>query len=866
MIKLNNKNIVSMMIIIVFLTSTVSSGNLGDVSNNITPNTLPSTLETCVLSPLTGALSFLSPSIENGANLAIKELNNQYPTFTWNINFYDTQFDPAVAATSMTQAVNDECVFVAGAAGSDQTMSAAAVANNSQVPLISYASTHPKLHTLNDHAVVGDEGYLWSTVPTDDHQSSAMSDIAKSRGYTTAAIIVRNDWSIMNETLTSAFTSNPNSGQVLTEVIYDPTNYNPATIVTQVKSANPDVVFLVSFKPDGSDLIVEMANQNLNIPIIGSDGISTDLIYNESPQTPAAMQNVTATTHGSIDSLSVNAFRQAYETEYLVQPGPFSASTYDAIWVGSLAVLAADSTAGPDIIKQLANTNFDGGLNHVKYDQEGFLLDSTFDILKAQIGNYARIAQWSNGEITTDSIHIFNNNDFLSLGLPGSGTIGDPYRIEGLNIFASSGRLIEISSTTDYFIIKNNILNGHRLTDEGIFLSDVQNGTISDNMIIGNFVGIFLSGSNNNTILNNTIAFGSDRGMFLDNSENNTISLNEIHNNQHVGIAVASGSDNNNVSKNVIYDNDLLGIEVSGSWNLITLNDFKDNNAGGGQGADSPGNNEFSFNFWSDWSGIGPYSLYFSTNQDNSPQVNPNHMFGLTLDIQTTTSTDGITSGMITISWSEIDDSVNHPVDYSVLYSINEGQTWQLVASDLSIFTYSFHTSIIPHGSNTLIRVIAEDEVGFTIMQDSESDYIIANVPHELSTLTFLTPEVDDVLKGTITISWTPVFDSWEHEVSYNLHYFKGIVDGNTIWEPLVSDLNVASYEWDTTSLEDGSYSLRIEVFSDTLGEDVVFGGSLKISNSPNVDSFVPFNTLNIAFLGLITAIILVRKRKPNYR
>jgi parallel beta-helix repeat protein len=67
-----------------------------------------------------------------------------------------------------------------------------------------------------------------------------------------------------------------------------------------------------------------------------------------------------------------------------------------------------------------------------------------------------------------DPIHILNDSAFGPTGynFPGTGTINDPYVIEGYNITSSTGPLIQIENTTKYFQLNNNILN---FTLEGTF-------------------------------------------------------------------------------------------------------------------------------------------------------------------------------------------------------------------------------------------------------------------------------------------------------------------------------------------------------------------------------------------------------------
>jgi ABC-type branched-subunit amino acid transport system substrate-binding protein len=286
-----------------------SEGN----NTNISTQVLPSTIEVCALVPLTGGLSSIVTPMTHSINLAVWELNAQYSSYNWNLTWYDTGTDPAITTTKMTQAVNDNCVFVVGAAGSTQTFAAASIATANQVPLISYASTSPDLPSFNDHAIANDEGYLWAIPPSGGREATAMADIAKVRNYTSAVSVVRNDWLAMKNLLNLRFTSDPYYGQMLDEIEYNSSTYDPASVVTQIASSNPEVIFLISLQSDGSELLVEMLNQNLNIPVIGWEGIGMDSIYSESPQTPAAMQNVTSVVPGYQDTTASSVYRNKYD-------------------------------------------------------------------------------------------------------------------------------------------------------------------------------------------------------------------------------------------------------------------------------------------------------------------------------------------------------------------------------------------------------------------------------------------------------------------------------------------------------------------------------------------------------------------------
>ncbi|MFX0051436.1 MAG: nitrous oxide reductase family maturation protein NosD [Candidatus Hodarchaeota archaeon] len=178
-------------------------------------------------------------------------------------------------------------------------------------------------------------------------------------------------------------------------------------------------------------------------------------------------------------------------------------------------------------------------------------------------------------------IIITNNNEFSLQGFPGSGTIDDPYRIEGFNITASDENSILITDTSAYFCVRSNFLNGLSLAISGIELHMVTHGTIGNNVIteyLGN--GIALSLSNNNTIVNNTVTNNNEDGIIFTSSHNNTISNNTVANNNEGGIDIWH-SRTNIISNNLVINNQ-GGIELRWSHRSTLSNNMVTNNSKSG--------------------------------------------------------------------------------------------------------------------------------------------------------------------------------------------------------------------------------------------------------------------------------------------
>lgn len=178
-------------------------------------------------------------------------------------------------------------------------------------------------------------------------------------------------------------------------------------------------------------------------------------------------------------------------------------------------------------------------------------------------------------DVTANSlnpIYIDNEGDFSSAGFFGSGTQTDPYLLTNFTIIASTDTLIYIEDTSAYFTIKNGTLNAITATQVGIYLENVTNGRIENNLIEKVTHGIHLRLSYNNTVANNTIKDCSNDGIQLTTrSSDNVLSLNAIYNCLWAGIRL--GGQNNTLTGNSIGHCSTFGILVScSSFNSLSDN------------------------------------------------------------------------------------------------------------------------------------------------------------------------------------------------------------------------------------------------------------------------------------------------------
>ncbi|MFW9843098.1 MAG: right-handed parallel beta-helix repeat-containing protein [Candidatus Thorarchaeota archaeon] len=169
------------------------------------------------------------------------------------------------------------------------------------------------------------------------------------------------------------------------------------------------------------------------------------------------------------------------------------------------------------------------------------------------------------------TITITTDSDFSTQGWPGDGSPSTPYIIESLEI-VSEGTCISISDTTAHFIIRNCTLSSPIAgVGTGIYLSNVNNGTVENCTISSLDIGINPTTSDDCTISNNTLANCSSRGIYVLSGDNCTIKENIVTNQSGYGVFL-NGPKYSLVEHNNISNCKDMGLGMGGLLN-ITVNE-----------------------------------------------------------------------------------------------------------------------------------------------------------------------------------------------------------------------------------------------------------------------------------------------------
>jgi parallel beta-helix repeat protein len=463
---------------------------------------------------------------------------------------------------------------------------------------------------------------------------------------------------------------------------------------------------------------------------------------------------------------------------------------------------------------------------------------------------------------SSNNNYIFENdiyNNSLSDNYGGILISGGGHKIINNSIFDNNHLGIYMYKTTTTLVSGNHIYGN---LDDGIYLSSyvtVSANTFERNLIENNGGGGLLIGSGHeNIIKNNIIVQNKGNGIWIINAiENeafgNILAFNSVnlylssyttYSNITNNIIYGSTSDGiylaNDVELNIIQNNTITlsydyGINIgwSAGANNITQNNFFDNNKNTyfaeSQAYDRENLSYFADNYWNDWTtpdsgGDGivdlPYQID-NSNQDLTPSTSPLHPDHHHLTFPTFTApASGIEyTLLLDISWLHTISYWAFPVTYSLYYSVDDGQSWVLIAEDIIETEYTWDTTEVSNG-NYLLKVVAEDSIGGSNVSILENQILVNNDPHQLSAPQFIAPTTQ-ILQGAVGIEWSQSVDNWLKPVNYTLYYSN---DGGTEWTILLDSSTSTTYIWDTTDLDNGNYLLKIvasagDLTSTTIGD-----------------------------------------------
>lgn len=335
-----------------------------------------------VMMPLTGALSNLGPTMEEGARLAVEEVNAANAGLRIQAHYEDDKTTDTAAITNTFNRLAGLGITAAvGPCCSGVTASILDLAVQNQIVVSTPSATSPALTLERDN-----QGYFWRVVSSDAVQGKVLAKLVDSENVSSVNMIIVNN--AYGNGLTGVFETYFESelgGAVGKVEKYD----EGATVFSsQVDSAcgapKPPAIVFVAYTDDAAAILKEMQAKGCleNLRLFSSEGIySPDgAVVIKAGKDPEGNFLAAGMKGTNPDSGNLSAFESRFMQRYNHAAQLYSAESYDAVMYVALAALKADSTSGRDISANLLAIANPPGTKVSSFADAGAMIEAGEDI------------------------------------------------------------------------------------------------------------------------------------------------------------------------------------------------------------------------------------------------------------------------------------------------------------------------------------------------------------------------------------------------------------------------------------------------------------------------------------------------------
>jgi branched-chain amino acid transport system substrate-binding protein len=328
--------------------------------------------------PLTGAIAHLGKDNENGARLAVEEINAaglkiDGKAVKLELVTEDDAGDPKTGTSVAQKLVDAKVAGIVGHLNSGVSIPASKIYNDAGITQISPSSTNPQ-YTLQGFKVT------YRVVATDAQQGPALASYTN-KVLKAKKVAIIDDATAYGKGLADEFEKAAKAAGI-TVVAREATN-DKATdfkaILTKVKGRAPDVIMYGGMDATGGPLAKQAGELGIKAKIVAGDGVCTDKVADLAGP---AVKNIVCSEAGmALSKMAKGAdFSEKYEARFKGPVQIYAPFTYDAVYVLVDAMKRAKSTTAAAVLAQMPSTNYPGVIGNIAFDQKGDMKEGVITI------------------------------------------------------------------------------------------------------------------------------------------------------------------------------------------------------------------------------------------------------------------------------------------------------------------------------------------------------------------------------------------------------------------------------------------------------------------------------------------------------
>jgi len=344
--------------------------------------------------PISGAIAHLGKDNENGARLAIEELNAAGVTIdgrpvTLELLVEDDAADPKQGTAVAQKLVDAKVAGVIGHLNSGTTIPASKIYSEAGIPQISPSATNPKYTRQGFRTafrVVADDTQLGSTlgkyaVGTLMGKAIAVIDDRTAYGQGVAEEFRKAVVAAGGKVVDTEFTTDK------------ATDFN--AILTTIKGKKPDVVFFGGMDAVAGPMLKQMKSLGMQAKFMGGDGICTTELVKIAGDAIDDDQVYCAEAGGVEGEAKVgmDAFKARFKAKFGADVQVYAPYVYDAVNIMVAAMVKAHSSDPAKYLPALAATaNYKGVTGPISFDAKGDIKNGALTLKTVRGGRLETLA------------------------------------------------------------------------------------------------------------------------------------------------------------------------------------------------------------------------------------------------------------------------------------------------------------------------------------------------------------------------------------------------------------------------------------------------------------------------------------------
>ncbi|QCP47844.1 branched-chain amino acid ABC transporter substrate-binding protein [Trinickia violacea] len=344
------------------------------------------------VAPLTGQIAHLGKDNENGARLAVEEINAKGLTIggqkvTLELDAQDDAADPRTATQVAQKLVDDKVVAVVGHLNSGTSIPASKIYSDAGIVQITPSATNPAFTQ---------QGFktTFRVVATDAQQGPALANYA-AKELKLKSVAIVDDSTAYGQGLANEFEKTAKS-LGMNVMSHDATNDKAVdfrAILTKIKGENPDAIMYGGMDATGGPFAKQAKQLGLRAKVLAGDGVCTDKLADLAGE---ATDNVVCSEAGrSLEKMGKagEEFQAKFQKRFGQPIQIYAPFTYDAVYIIVDAMKRAGSTDPAKIVAVMPTTDYKGVIGETTFDSKGDLQHGVISLYNYKAGKKSLLSE-----------------------------------------------------------------------------------------------------------------------------------------------------------------------------------------------------------------------------------------------------------------------------------------------------------------------------------------------------------------------------------------------------------------------------------------------------------------------------------------